>query len=290
MKQRLSLFFILLFVPLFNFSEAKVLEQDESNHSLSAAKLQKQKVDAETNIKIISFNVLANRSTWSERSNGIIDKIRDLNPDIAGLQETMSTQRRDISNALTDEYQLVEFDIPVTYGNPILLKKDRFDILGSGFVDAAECGNTRYITWLLLRDKSSNKEFHFYNNHFCVRSSSNSSQAEHVIELAELIEQHQTTSSSGTTAIVVGDFNATRNRTIMRYLLDEGTITGQLSPVQLVDTWEVVYPNMSKPSTTERDAAIDWILTIPEETIIDASVDDSEGFSDHHPVTATFQF
>ncbi|MGM7684499.1 endonuclease/exonuclease/phosphatase family protein [Cytobacillus sp. Hm23] len=90
----------------------------------------------------MSFNILADRRTWRNRREGIINKILDVNLDIVGLQEAMSTQRRDLEAGLSGMYDLIRFNIPVNYGNPILIRSNRFTILDSGFVEAAQCGNT----------------------------------------------------------------------------------------------------------------------------------------------------
>ncbi|MDX8360353.1 endonuclease/exonuclease/phosphatase family protein [Cytobacillus sp. IB215316] len=233
----------------------------------------------------MSFNILADRRTWRNRRDGIINKILDINPDIVGLQEAMSTQRRDLEAGLSGMYDLIRFNIPVNYGNPILIRSNRFTILDSGFVEAAQCGNTRYITWFLLREVDSGEEFYFYNNHYCV--SPTSSKEDHAIELVSLINQHQV-GNNNRHAIVVGDFNATRNNAIMEYLLDQIPIDGTPNPMNIVDTWDIANQGDPKPSTTERGAAIDWVLTLSGTSVTAATVDNSDGFSDHFPVTATF--
>ncbi|WP_335871482.1 endonuclease/exonuclease/phosphatase family protein [Bacillus sp. 2205SS5-2] len=289
MKKGITLILTMLFLlPLLGLSEVRALEKELNVIDLKMSEGKSQNEDSITTIKMMSFNVLADRSTWRDRRGGIADKILEINPDIVGLQEAMSTQRRDLTNLLQSTYDLVEFDIPVTYGNPILLRKDQFTILDSGFVEATECGNTRYINWLLLRENDSNKEFYFYNNHFCVSPSQ--SQEEQAIELVQLMNQHQITSEGERSAIAVGDFNSSRYRTIMRFLLDQTPIGDESNPVELVDSWEVINPTISKPPTHQRGGSIDWILTLTDEVISEATVDDSDGFSDHFPVTATFDF
>ncbi|MEI5908868.1 endonuclease/exonuclease/phosphatase family protein [Bacillus spongiae] len=233
----------------------------------------------------MTFNILADGSTWRYRRSGIIRKILEINPDIMGLQEAMPMQRNNLEEGLSADYELIEFSIPVNYGNVMFIKRNEFTVLDSGFVEAAECGNMRYITWLLLREESSGGEFYIYNNHYCV--SPMVSKETHSIELVGLIEQHQDQAGMNERAtIVVGDFNSTRNNRIMEYLIDQVPIGGASNPLNLVDTWEVIYPTTPKPATTERGVAIDWILTMSGMTIVDASIGDSDGYSDHYPVTA----
>ncbi|WP_214484519.1 endonuclease/exonuclease/phosphatase family protein [Bacillus sp. SM2101] len=240
-------------------------------------------------MKTMSFNILADRRTWNSRKDGIINKILEIDPDIAGLQEALATQRVDLIDGLSDSYDLVEFNIPGNYDNPILIRKDYFTILDSGFVEAAECNFIRYVTWLLLRENNSCNEFYFYNNHFCFQPLS--SREEQAIIQAETINQHQMQSCSNDyVAIAVGDFNSNRNSSVMQYLLDQVPIEGIPNPVNLVDTWDVANPNVAKPPTTDRGAAIDWILTLSGTDVTDATVENSDGFSDHFPVTATFEF
>ncbi|WP_218017269.1 hypothetical protein, partial [Rhodococcus marinonascens] len=48
----------------------------------------------------------------------------------------------------------------------------------------------------------------------------------------------------------------------------------------------VVYPRITKPPTYDRDVSVDYILTLDSMNVLNASVGDHAGFSDHHPVTA----
>ncbi|MEI5908243.1 endonuclease/exonuclease/phosphatase family protein [Bacillus spongiae] len=237
-------------------------------------------------MKTMSFNILADRRTWRNRREGIINKIFEVNPDIAGLQEAFSVQRNDLSFGLSSTYDLIEFNIPVNYDNPILVRKDYFTILDSGFVEAAECNFTRYITWLRLRENNSIKEFYFYNNHFCFQPMT--VKEEQAIIQAQTIYEHQTQlCGNEQMAISVGDFNSNRSSSVMEYLLEQVPIDGTPNPVNLVDTWDIANPTTPKPPTTQQGAAIDWIITLSGTTVTEATIVNSDGFSDHFPVTAT---
>ncbi|NBI28682.1 endonuclease/exonuclease/phosphatase family protein [Chengkuizengella marina] len=236
-------------------------------------------------MKVMSFNILADRRTWNNRRNGIVDIILDLDADVVGIQEALDTQRAYLENALVNDYTLIEFNISGNYDNPILLRNNRFTILDQGNAIGSICnGFDRYITWLLLLDSVTEEEFYFYNNHYCISPMRN--KETHAINLAELIDQHQLVSNR--TAIAVGDLNARRNTSVMRYLLNQVPINGIPNPVNLDDTWQIANPNVNRPPTTERGASIDWVLTLSGTNVTDASVGDSNGYSDHFPVTATF--
>ncbi|NDI36266.1 endonuclease/exonuclease/phosphatase family protein [Chengkuizengella sediminis] len=237
-------------------------------------------------MKAMSFNILADRRTWRDRRSGIVDIILDLDADIVGLQEALDTQRAYLETALSNDYELIEFNISGNYDNPILLKNNRFMILDQGTVLGSICGGfDRYITWLLLFDNETEEEFYFYNNHICFTPES--TKENHAIQLAQLIDLHQS-GSSNCTAIAVGDFNARINTSVMRYLLNQVPINGISNPVNLDDTWDITNPNVNRPSTTERGASIDWIITLSGTNVTDAFVGDSNGYSDHYPLTATF--
>ncbi|MDP5275462.1 endonuclease/exonuclease/phosphatase family protein [Chengkuizengella axinellae] len=234
----------------------------------------------------MSFNILADRRTWNSRRSGIVDIILDLDADVVGLQEALDTQRAYLETALASQYELIEFNISGNYDNPILLRNNRFTLLDQGTDLGSVCqGFDRYITWLLLNDNETDDEFYFYNNHYCITPNVN--KETHAINQAQLIDLHQS-GTANRSAISVGDFNARRNSNIMRYLLNQVPIDGISNPVDLDDTWDIANPNTPKPPTTERGASIDWILTLEGTNVTDAFVGDADGYSDHNPLTATF--
>ncbi|WP_139277934.1 hypothetical protein [Rhodococcus marinonascens] len=108
-------------------------------------------------LEILTVNVLATRTSWNDRRAGIVNKIKEADPDIAGLQEAFESTRPDIEYDLQDEYTMVPFEAG-TYDNPILFKTDRFDITDSGYADGAFCGFMRTVNWVRLYDNRNNED------------------------------------------------------------------------------------------------------------------------------------
>ncbi|WP_198163358.1 endonuclease/exonuclease/phosphatase family protein [Rhodococcus sp. WMMA185] len=236
-----------------------------------------------TPLEILTFNVLATRATWDDRRAGIVDKIKETDPDIAGLQEAFESIRSDIEYDLQDDYTMVSFDAGM-HDNPIIFRTDRFDVTDSGYVDGAFCGFMRTVNWVRLYDNRNREDIYFYNNHMCTDVGEREL---HSVALVELMDSHQRRTSAPAKAIAVGDLNSHRRSPNARYLLDGSPLFGEVSPLDLDDTWEAVYPRVAKPPTSDRDVSIDYILTPDSMNVLDASVGDHAGFSDHHPVTAT---
>lgn len=139
------------------------------------------------NIKLMSFNVLVSHANdpatekWSYRLPGIISMLKDISPDIVGLQECPESQYLNIITALTD-YSGVY--IPANYknfGTCIIYKKDMFTLKGQGYRWYSDnpttpslpwpdiCSDdTAYRTyiWADLENKEHGYKVYFYSTHF----------------------------------------------------------------------------------------------------------------------------
>ena len=87
----------------------------------------------------------------------------------------------------------------------------------------------------------------------------------------------------------MGDLNSRHGGATMNFLLDQGELSGRMSPVQLYDTWAL--SGRSRESTRV-GTGIDWILTTDgtgqDIDVTDASVvPNASQASDHIPITAT---
>ena len=87
----------------------------------------------------------------------------------------------------------------------------------------------------------------------------------------------------------MGDLNSRHGGATMNFLLDQGELSGRMSPVQLHDTWAL--SGRSRESTRV-GTGIDWILTTDgtgqDIDVTDASVvANASQASDHIPITAT---
>ena len=146
--------------------------------------------DAETNLKIMSYNVCVSNSgenIWSERRDGGIEMIRKYKPDVFGMQECTLYQLEFFAEQLkADNYKYVAVsrDTGTEDHNgertALWYNAGRFDLLESGTFWLAEKSNNEFAltpaigwdaeyrrtcTWAILRDKDSQVEFAVYNTH-----------------------------------------------------------------------------------------------------------------------------
>lgn len=168
-------------------------------------------------LQVLTFNVRYDRpdpgkQSWKERRDAVAAIIR-ANADVAGLQEVLPQQRKDLAERLP-EFELVGIGRdPGDRGeaSPLLVRKDRLEVLEHGtfwFSDSPEVvgsmswGNEipRICTWAKLRDRQRNAVSWFFNVHLDHRSQS--SREKSVALLLDRIKER-----TGPVA-VMGDFNA----------------------------------------------------------------------------------
>ena len=112
----------------------------------------------------------------------IIERIKDLSPDIVGGQEAQSAHIAALRMALSPEYAIVYcYRQKPTLSrlhpecSPILFKKEKFEMLSSGNFWLSEtpdvmskmpgAQNFRICTWVRLKEKTTGKSFFYYNLH-----------------------------------------------------------------------------------------------------------------------------
>ncbi|MCZ6658182.1 MAG: endonuclease/exonuclease/phosphatase family protein [Gammaproteobacteria bacterium] len=244
-------------------------------------------------LQVMTYNISA--TDWTaERADLVADVLRNQNADIVGLQEARSDQQDDLLARLGDIYQLETF-ASGSSSDPVLLKRSKFSVLESGAtVVVPGCNTQGFVNYLVLEYVSSAERFILHNNHFCARLANfpageptaverNEAHAAAVIETLLLNQA----AWDGAPAIVIGDLNSSATTDTMRFLLaGEPFSNGSTNVVELIDTWDAVFPNTSKP------APIDWVLTTGFAsgiTVLDAEVISNAQTamaSDHEPVVA----
>ncbi len=146
----------------------------------------------------------------------------------------------------------------------------------------------RMVTWVRLRERTTGREFYFWNTHF-----------DHQVEearqkAATLIRDRLAKLDPTVPLVVVGDFNCLAGKSRAYDILTQ--------EVGLVDTWTLAPRrgnedlntfNDFKPARHESER-IDWILVRPPVSASQAGIvdyDETKPFpSDHFPVTATIRF
>lgn len=174
-------------------------------------------------LRVMSYNIrydsksdAAKGHGWQVRKPEIVKLLNFYQPDIIGMQEVLKNQLNDLAEALPS-YQSVGVgrDDGKEKGEfaPILYDATKFELEKSGTFwlskNPEEPGKSwdaalpRICTWAILKEKSSDKEVHFFNTHF-----------DHVgvearKESAKLILKKIREISGGNDFILTGDLNLT---------------------------------------------------------------------------------
>ena len=204
-----NIFFLVLFSTLLSNTVAKV------------------KLD----LKVMTFNIRYdnpddNLNNWKYRKEAVSKLIRAENIDILGAQEVLANQLKDITERLP-EYNSIgvgrEDGIAKGEFSPIFYKKNRFTVIKSGYFWLSETPETaskgwdaaceRIATWAQLKDKSTGKIIFVLNTHL-----------DHVGTLArqksvELLKKNTALLSEGLPQIIMGDFNADPESTVIKQML-----------------------------------------------------------------------
>lgn len=167
-------------------------------------------------LAICSFNIRYGTArdglnSWKHRKEFLVDVIKDINPDVIGMQEALISQLRYIDNQLP---KYSRFGIGRDGGNkgefaPVYYNIERVELLDSGtfwFSDTPNktskdwgAGCKRISTWGHFRDKRTLKEFMLFNNHWDHKSELSRDNS------AELLKKKASVFSLPT--VMIGDFN-----------------------------------------------------------------------------------
>ena len=262
-----------------------------------------QGVSTSSTLKFMTYNVQAPGWNATRRAQ-VVGTIDAEMPDVLGLHEaTPFSAGPDLLADLSDDYE------PHHTGtaNPIYLRLDRnFIVLDEGVLVLPTCsvfGNFT-VAWVKVVTQEG-APFDFYNAHFCVSQTpsgagdpiGNQMQA---VATAEFMDAN----SAPGVGILAGDLNAGIGSPTIDYLLDGVPLvfSGQPddNPIELDDTWETANRDsgVMRPGTTANGGfnVLDWIMSEPSVCVLDAEViqfnipaGQQSGFSDHLPVTATFE-
>ena len=186
-------------------------------------------------LKVMTFNIrygTANdgENRWEYRKNSAAEIIKNINPDLLGLQEPLQFQIDEFLKQLPNySYVGVGRDDGKTAGeySCIFYLKDRFTVDSSGtfwfsetpdVIASKSWGNniTRICTWALFRDKISSKTFYMFNVHLDHESQSSR------IKSSELLERK--INQKSLPIILSGDFNCGDDNAAIKTILETGLI------------------------------------------------------------------
>ena len=185
-------------------------------------------------LNLMTFNVRNDnpedgQNNWKYRKDFAASMIRFYDVDVLGTQEVLNNQLNDLLSALPqytyagvgrlDGKKAGEY-------SAIFYKKDKFDLLDSGNfwlsenpsaagVKGWDAACERIVTWVILKEKKTEKKFAFINTHF-----------DHVgkiarRESAKLLLSRVENIAKGLPLFVSGDFNSTPQSEVITMLTDK---------------------------------------------------------------------
>lgn len=263
----------------------------------------------EAPLKVMTFNIRYNNpddgvNAWPNRKALAAGTILERDIDIIGMQEVLKGQLEDLDSLLFDyDWCGVGRDDGKDAGEftPILFLKDRFENLGDSTVWLSETPTvpgskswdtacTRIITWARLLDKSSQKEFYFFNTHF-----------DHISELARiesagLLLNLMKNIAEDKPAILTGDFNCTEQDSAYKILTSALPNSVVLKDSKTIS--ETPHAGIKNTfngfSVPEGTREIDFIFVNPRIKVVTHEtlniIEDGVYISDHFPVVAEVAF
>lgn len=251
--------------------------------------------------------------SWQQRIPHVVRAIRELDPDVLGIQEALHGQAADLWVSLPDyEFSGIGRDDGKKLGeySAILYRRDRFwaDPADSGTFwlsdQPAQPGSMtwgneipRICSWIRLVDRATNRGFYVFNTHWDHRHQGSREQAARLI--AERIDARR---HADDPVILMGDFNAVETNPAISFLTGTPTtLSGEPARWEngLLETFLHLHPGETHRRTvhgwsgSNRDAAkIDHVLVSPGTRVLSAAVMPNREpmVSDHHPVSARLVF
>jgi len=260
----------------------------------------------ETGVAVMTFNVRYNnpndlQNSWPNRKSLVASTIQFQKIEIAGLQEVLNGQLKDLEGLLPEYAWLgVGRDDGKEGGeyNPIFYLKSRFKILAQSTFWLSETPDTagsrgwdaacnRVVTWARFEDQANKQAFFFFNTHF-----------DHVGEIARLQSAELVLKKIGEIAgtepvILTGDFNCGSDDAPYHLLISgDGKAPGLVDTLRLSKTGHYGSTQSFNGFNIELDPGnvIDFIFVRGIKSVlrhgIIAEIWDGKFASDHYPVIA----
>lgn len=263
-------------------------------------------------LQVMTFNIRVGLApdgpdAWPHRVDQVSALIRQVAPDVLGVQEALRFQLDEMETSLRGYSEIgVGRDDGHEAGeySAILYRSDRLEMLDHGTFWLSDTpsvpgsmtwGNryTRICTWARFRDQASGAEFAVFNTHFDHESQPSRERS------AVLVASRLRTD---TPVLLLGDLNAGEDNPAITFLVGTTSASvedGGTTPRPLTDTYRVLYPDETDVGTfhgfqggTSGDK-IDYVLASPEWEVLAAAIirsnRDGRYPSDHYPVTARLQ-
>lgn len=237
-------------------------------------------------VRTMTFNIrqendIDGENGWSYRKEKVSSMIKFHHVDIVGMQEAFYSQIEDLTRLLPeydyigvgreDGHKLGEF-VPIFY------KKDKYELLDSGFFWLSEnpdisgsigwdAACERVTTWGKFLDKQQEQTFYFFNTHF-----------DHVgkvavVESAYLILDKIKELTDDNPIILTGDFNDISTSEAYKTLISKVDKTGKSIDNFLVDTESISENGHHGPSFTFHDFMANKLFVKEERLSMEDSYD-----------------
>jgi endonuclease/exonuclease/phosphatase family metal-dependent hydrolase len=236
-------------------------------------------------------------NAWPDRRPLVKEVLQQIQPDIMGTQEGVWEQLKDVHRDLPDYDWIGLGRDGGSRGEfmAIFYRRDRFDPLEYDHfwlsdtpevIASSTWGNTnkRMVTWVRFKDRTTGREFYFWNTHF-----------DHALQparekAAALVRQRIEALNTTLPVLLVGDFNAPAAANPAFNILVEDDF--------LRDTWALAGQRMNADFNTfngfgqarRNGQRIDWILLRGQAEVRNAEIvtfaKDGQYPSDHFPVVA----
>jgi endonuclease/exonuclease/phosphatase family metal-dependent hydrolase len=216
--------------------------------------------DVGLSLNIMSFNIRRGtakdgRNHWIFRRNLVHEILSRYHPDVLGLQEAMDFQINALHRMLSGYEMVGSGNLGGSKGmhTAIFFNAARFSISEGGTFWLSDTpdipgskgwGNImpRTCTWVRLVEKESRQGFYFYNTH--LNHISQRSRKKSVVFLAQRIHAR----SFPDPFVLMGDFNARESSAPIQFLKGKARLNTKakgrrLSPIPLLDTFRLQYPN-----------------------------------------------
>ncbi len=128
--------------------------------------------------RAMTYNILVEYPSWntyltvemrSEAFKAVIDVYE---PDVVGVQEVSELWDKEFLRTICDRYEFVYMNTPdgkFINLSTIIYKPSKFELLDKGLQYYSYNGpnKIRLVTWAILKDRVSGKQFAFFNTHWC---------------------------------------------------------------------------------------------------------------------------
>jgi len=267
-------------------------------------------------VRVMSYNILYGTSgaagvPWETRGKRVAELVRQLNPDVWGVQEALSSQIDDLLSALPEYATLGEGRrglIQDEHMN-IFYRRDRFRVLKCGTFWLSETpekpgsqswGSSlpRIVTWAVLFDKESSKPFLYCNTHFDHPATAQTVRLNSAVVTWKFIKDR----FPELPVVLTGDLNCSPSEEAMQFL------TGKLPAEGITGDFVDTYASLGGPepspdngittfhgyAETPPARRIDYVLVRKgikplRAGILIKKIEDAYP-SDHHPVWAEVRF